>query len=430
MKKCIIIGGGLAGLSAAVHLSKNNFKVTLLEASPKLGGRTYSFFNNSHNHYIDNGQHLMMGCYKDTLEMLKITGAMDEIIIQDRLRVPFVLQDGAEFSLHADSFPYPFNLAKAIWRYKALTVKERISVLSFFVTHIIYNAGAEKDKPVSEWLRRGGQTENPVKCLWEILAVGILNSPIEKASAKLFRDALRQVFLTGNKSTKIVFAKNSLSETFAEKSRLFIEKQGGEILLSQRVRAFELTGEFVTGIKTLDKEYTDFDLAVSAVPLSGLKKIEFNPPADELKIPELETSPILSVHLWLKENPFKEKFYGLIGSPVHWLFNNGTHITIVTSAAIEILNASNEEIISKYCFVIKKYFPYFNPSEILDSLVVREKNATFLPTIASNHERRNFYSPLANFAFAGDWTDTKLPATIEGAIKSGKAAAERVMAMC
>jgi squalene-associated FAD-dependent desaturase len=429
MKKCIIIGGGLAGLSAAVHLTKNNYKVTLLEASPKLGGRAYSFYNGSHGHYIDNGQHIMMGCYQNTLELLKITDALDEIIIQDNLRVPFVSEGGKEYRLEAGSHLYPFNLSRAIWGYKALTVKERFSLLAFFVNNLVYDGGLSKDISVNEWLRRGGQSDNTIKCLWDILAVGILNSPADMASAKLFRGALRQVFLTGNKSTKIVFAKSSLSETFADKSRLFIEKQGGEILLSQRVREVSLSGVNVTGIKTVDKEFTDFDFAISAVPLNGLNKIEFNPPAEELKLPEIETSPILSVHLWLKENPFREKFYGLIGAPVHWLFNNGTHITLVTSAAFEILNDSNEEIISKYCFVIKKYFPYFNASEILDSVVVREKNATFLPTTASNPERKNFYSPLANFAFAGDWTDTKLPATIEGAIKSGKAAAERVMAM-
>jgi hydroxysqualene dehydroxylase len=430
MKKCIIIGGGLAGLSAAVHLSQNNFKVTLLEASPKLGGRAYSFYSGSHGRYVDNGQHIMMGCYHNTLELLKITYAMDEIIIQDNLTVPFVSERGMEYRLKAVSSLYPFNLARAIWGYKALTVKERFSLLAFFVNNIVYEGGLSKDISVSDWLRRGGQSDNTIKCLWDILAVGILNSPADVASAKLFRDALRQVFLTGNKSTKIVFAKSSLSETFAHKSRLYIEKQGGEILLSQRVIGVAHNGGLVTGIKTLEKEYTDFDFVISAVPVRGLEKIEFNPPEAEFKLPELETSPILSVHLWLKENPFREKFYGLIGAPVHWLFNNGTHITLVTSAAFEILNDSNEEIISKYCFVIKKYFPYFNPSEILDSMVVREKNATFLPTTASNSERRNFNSPLVNFAIAGDWTDTKLPATIEGAIKSGKTAAERVMAMC
>lgn len=429
MKKCVIIGGGLAGLSAAVHLSNNSFKVTLLEASPKAGGRAFSFFDKDHGHFIDNGQHIMMGCYKYTLEMLDIIGATEEVVIQERLRVPFAGPLGESYYLDARSGFYPFNLAVAVAGYKALSVVERISALKFFSNNILYNAGLGKDKLVIDWLKEGGQSENSINSLWAILAVGTLNSSPAKASAILFRNVLREVFLTGSKSAKIVLPKKSLNETFSGKARLFLEKQGSELLCSQRVRSINLHGMDVTGINTTDNNFTGFDFVISAVPLQAFAKIDFTPAAPAFKLPRLESSPILSVHMWLKENPFKERFYSLIGSPVQWLFNNGTHITTVTSAADGFVNLKNDQIISLFCFEIRKFFPYFNIEGILDSLVVREKSATFLPTIASNPERKNIYSPLTNFVFAGDWTDTKLPATIEGAIKSGKKAAEFVMKM-
>jgi squalene-associated FAD-dependent desaturase len=429
MKKCIIIGGGLAGLSAAAHLVKNSHQVTLLEASPKLGGRTCSYFNTAHNHYTDNGQHLMMGCYHSTLELLKITDGMGEIEIQDKLVIPFVDNEGKTHLLNSATNLYPLNLLYAIMNYGALSCTERFSLLKFFIFNIFYNAGIREHYTVYDWLKKGGQSQNSILSLWKVLAVGTLNADIEKSSASLFRDVLRQIFFTGNKSAKMILTKNSLSETFPDKIRLFIHRYGGEIHLSERVSSISVSEGKITGIRSLKKCYEDFDCVISAVPLRAFNKLEFNPVKPEFIVPALEYSPIVSVHLWLKDNPFKERFYGMLDSEIDWLFNNGTHITLVKSAAGKLASASNEEIIRLFCTEIKKYFNYFDSDGVLDAVVIKEKNATFLPSPASNIERKNIYCPVPNLVLAGDWTDTRLPATIEGAIKSGKTAADVVMKM-
>lgn len=429
MKKCLIIGGGLAGLSAAAHLVKNSHQVTLLEASPKLGGRTYSYYNPGHGHYIDNGQHLMMGCYHSTLELLKIIDGIGEIEIQDKLLIPFIDSEGNTHLLNSVSNLYPFNLLYAILNYNALSHKERFSLLKFFIYNILYNAGNREHYTVYDWLKKGGQSQNSILSLWKVLAVGTLNSDIEKSSAYLFRDVLREIFLTGNKSAKLILAKNSLSETFSDKIRLFIQRYGGEIRLSERVSSISVSDGKITGIRSLKNCYESFDCVISAIPLRAFNKLEFYPVKPEFVLPELEYSPIVSVHLWLKNNPFKERFYGMIDSEIDWLFNNGTHITLVKSAADELAFVSNEEIIRLFCAEIKKYFKYFDSGDVLDAIVIKEKNATFLPSPASNLERKNIYCPVTNLVLAGDWTDTRLPATIEGAIKSGKTAADVVMKM-
>jgi hydroxysqualene dehydroxylase len=427
MKKCIIIGGGLAGLSAAAHLVKNSHQVTLLEASPKLGGRTYSYYNRKHGHYIDNGQHLMMGCYHITLELLKIADGLSEIEVQNKLKIPFVDKEGKTHLLNSSSSLYPLNLLYALLNYSALFLMERFSVLRFFINNILYDAGNKENITVDEWLKKGGQSLNSIISLWEVLAVSMLNAETGQASASLFRDILRQVFFTGNKSAKFVFAKNSLSETFPAKIQQYILRQGGEISISERVDSVSIYDGKITGLRSIKNYYNDFDCVISAVPLRAFNKLVFNPVKPQFVLPSLENSPIISVHLWLKNNPFKERFYGMLDSEIDWLFNNGTHITLVKSAAGEVINTSNAEITELFCAEIKKYFNCFEAGDVLDSLVIKEKSATFIPTPASNAERKDIYCPVKNLILAGDWTDTRLPATIEGAVKSGKTAADAVM---
>ncbi len=427
MKKCVVIGGGLAGLSAAVYLAGKNIKVTLIESSPKLGGRAYSFLHPSFEQYVDNGQHIMTGCYRHTFDFLKKINAINEVETQNEMRVPFVKEGGEEFLLNAGSFFYPLNLTSAILRYRALSLRERFSVLRFFINDIIFNAHISKDITVAEWLKRGGQGKEEIECLWEILAVGTLNASMQKTSASLFRDILRELFLTGSESSKIVMPKNSLSHTFVFNAIRFIEENGGEVLTSVKADKIIHDGRRVNSILTNRGDIKDFDYVISAVPLRAFKRLVFEPFTPQFNLPALEDSSILSLHIKLESNPFKEPFYGFIGSEIHWLFNKGSYITLVTSSADKLTELDNDSIIRKFCFEIQKYFHYFNTVKILDFLVVREKNATFIPASASNLERKNIFSPLTNFVLAGDWVDTKLPATIEGAIKSGRGAADQVI---
>jgi hypothetical protein len=192
------------------------------------------------------------------------------------------------------------------------------------------------------------------------------------------------------------------------------------------VDRIEIKDKKVVRIITGDKPYSDFDFAIMAIPEYAVKKI-FNNSEIFLTLPEFEYSPILNVHLWLKENPFKEKFYGFIGSQIHWLFNHGKHISLTTSSAENLINLENDEIVKRFCSEIELYFPIFKPELVIDSKVVKEKRATFIPDIASNTERKNFNWQLENFVLAGDWTNTGLPATIESAVLSGKIAAEQLI---
>ena len=145
MKKCLVIGGGFAGLTASTYLSNTGFNVELIEATPKLGGRVYSFIHKKTNRLIDNGQHIMMGCYNETLKFLKLINALDKIEIQEKLNVKF-LKPGFEIhELKSPSFFYPLNLLAAILSYTAISIQERISILRLFLKlPIMSNRDLEK----------------------------------------------------------------------------------------------------------------------------------------------------------------------------------------------------------------------------------------------------------------------------------------------
>ncbi|NUM63166.1 MAG: FAD-dependent oxidoreductase, partial [Ignavibacteriaceae bacterium] len=222
-KKVIVIGGGFAGLSAAAYLSNNNFRVTLLEASPKLGGRAYSFKDKETN------------CYNETLNFLSLIGATDNFYFQKKLEVKFVKEGFKLSEIKSISNFYPFNLMLGLLNYKTLSISERISLLKLFLKLPFLSSDKFSTITIREWLESERQSKNIQDSFWKILAVGALNTSIEKASAKISVDVLKQIFLRGNKSATIILPKYGLSASYCNNAEEFIHKNGGVIKTSEAV---------------------------------------------------------------------------------------------------------------------------------------------------------------------------------------------------
>lgn len=418
--KVIVIGGGFAGLTAAAYLSNKNYKVTLLEASPKLGGRAYSFLDKETNTVLDNGQHILMGCYYYTLEFLSLIGAKENFTIQKRLQVNFVEPGFHVKQLKAFPFFYPVNLLMGLLNYQAISFKDRRRLLKVFLKLPFYNLNKFSNMTVSEWLAKENQTAETQNAFWKILAVGALNTSIEKASARIFIDIIKQIFLDGNKAATIVLPKYGLSESYCKNAEEFITGNGGEISLSESVERIIIKEEQVAEIHTSKKIDSDFDFVVSAIPAFALKRII----DDDSKIffPELKYSSILNIHLWLNRNILPDGFFGLINSPLHWVFNKGTHLNIVISDADDLVNKSDEDLINMVKDEMKKFF-LLDPEIIMGYKIIKEKRATFIPSNEIMKKRPAQETQIKNLILAGDWVDTGLPSTIESAVKSGKVAA-------
>lgn len=427
MTKCIIIGGGFAGLSAASFLADKGIKVHLLEASPKLGGRAYSFIHNNQNDIIDNGQHILMGCYKNTFDFLKLIGAENKISFQKNLKINFIESGGREHNLDSSKLFYPINLLSAILHYTAIDFGERISILKLFSKLLFADPKKYNNITAADWLKNEKQSERIIKSLWEIIIVGTLNTTAEKASAEMLIKILKEIFYTGRKSTVIVLPETGLSEMYCDDSKNFLKNNGGSISLSEKVIDLEIKEEKIKKVITNKDVYSDFDFVISAVPFHSFQKIINDSRIENVSQLEIEYSPILTVHLWLSNNPFTENFYGLIDSKIHWVFNHGKHITLVTSAANMLIDMTEEEITKIIYSELENYFPIFSQSFVTEKLLLKEKRATFIPTVELTERRHKLKFSYKNFFIAGDWTNTGLPSTIEGAVVSGRAAADSVI---
>ena len=422
MKKCVVIGGGIAGLTSAVYLSKAGLKVELIESSNKLGGRAYSFLDKKTGSIIDNGQHILMGCYEETLKLIKIINAEDNLIYQDRFSIPFLNSNAEHFRLEATNLFYPLNLLMGLLNYNLLKFEDKFSLIMFFIKLPFSNRNTTKDLTVQEWLHRENQSENSIKVFWEIICVGTLNANIKKASAELFSNILKKIFLKGEKGATMVVPKFGLSETYCNPANEFLLKKNVKINFSENVTGLKIENNTVKKIITTKRIIDDFDYVISAVPLHSLLKFHKN---EDLEKIDFEYSCILTIHIWLKENTLNEKFYGLVDSPVHWIFNHNDHLTLVISDANYLLVKDKTEIYEMCLAELKKYIT-ISEDNIAEYKIIKEKRATFIPAPTILDKRPNAKTEIDNLFLAGDWTNTGLPATLEGAVVSGKTTAELV----
>lgn len=420
-KKVIVIGGGFAGLTATAYLAKNKFNVTLLEASPKLGGRAYSLLDKETNTIIDNGQHILMGCYYDTIKFLTLIGALENFSFQKRLELNFVKEGFQILPLKSVPIFYPLNLILGLMNFDAINLTDRFRLLKVFLKLPFYSLNKFSDLNIKKWLEEENQSEAIQEAFWKILAVGALNTNLEKASAKIFIDILKQIFLNGNKSATIVLPKYGLSESYCKNAEDFILRNGGIINLSEQVEHLVISNNRIQEVKTSKQNYTDFDYVVSAIQPFALSRIFGE--ANVLNIPDFKYSSILNIHIWLKNDVVPEGFFGLINSPLHWVFNKGTHLNIVISDANELVNQSDEALIDMVKSEMQKFF-LLDQGLISNYKIIKEKRATFIPSNDVIDKRPAQKTKIQNLILAGDWVATGLPSTIESAVKSGRVAAE------
>ncbi|MCA0390105.1 MAG: hydroxysqualene dehydroxylase HpnE [Bacteroidetes bacterium] len=436
MPQAIVVGAGLAGLSAAVELSLKDCKVDLFESTKKGGGRANSIPHYFHSgtssgqadeFIIDNGQHILMGCYRDTLSFLKKIGAMDKISVQERMSVRYVSKGGKSYLLESGGLPYPLNLLQAILRYDYLTFRQKLKAIQFIQKLRFVSDNSLSNLAVSEWLKREGQTGELYKGIWEILCVGAMNSPPEKTSALIFAKVLREIFLKGKNNSKIIVPKCGLSELFVDNAIKLIEEKGGSVNFGNPLESIDTVVGRVVSLKFRDRTIENPENTVLAIPHFALKKIDgISGVFPEIENGEMEYSSITTFHLKLNNNPLNTEFVALINSPVQWVFNHGDYITTVTSASTD-WNAKEEPEIIKIVLSELENCLGIKPSTVTAHKMIKEKRATFVCGGKNLDYRLPSQTGLENLYLAGDWTDTGLPATIEGAVMSGKTAANLII---
>ncbi len=427
MAKCFIIGGGLAGLSTAVHLAKSGYKVELIEASSKLGGRSHSYLDKHTRTEIDNGQHIMMGAYESTFKFLKIIDAIHIPEFQKKLKIHFIDKKQKRFSLNADKGFYPFNLLLALLKFEVWNFSEKIKAIRLIVSLPFVDTIKLKNITIFDWLKLKNQSGNSIKTLWEVIGVGALNTKLSEAPANIFVSLLKKMFFKGNKSATMVLTKVPLSRLFVEPTKNFFAKNNIQFSLSEKIEKVEIENNKIVKIISDKRTIEDFDKIIFAIPPNSIKKIKSKQIIIKNDLMDYEFSPIITIHFWTKQKLFEEKFIGLFNSEIHWIFNNNTHYSIVISAADSLLKVKSKELLSYIYNELKSFFPKFNSDEVFSYRIIKEKRATLKCNFQNEKKRRELATDISNLYFTGDWTNTKLPSTIEGAILSGERVAKEII---
>lgn len=438
MKTAIVIGGGWAGLSAGVELADKGFAVTVLEQSKRLGGRASSFKHEKTGDTVDNGQHLMMGCYAATGQFLRKIGSFDQIKIQPDLAVDFADKSGEIFRLKCRSLPAPLHLASGMIGLKTLSFMDKLAMINVFQALHSKNGHGPAGKTVEEWMVSLGQSERSRRHFWDLITLATLNEVPTIADAESLAVVLKEAFFSSVDKSRLWISSVGLSDLCGPKSVEFITSRGGSVQTGALVANIAYEGDAVKEIVMRDGKTLKADVYVSSVPFYHLKNLLGEDAANSSFfscIQKLSTSPIYSISLWFDRPIMEQEFAGLVDTETQWVFNKNRilselsgrkdgYVTCVISGAQKFAGTSDEALLKMCLDELHQCFPASRNAALRHSLIVREKNATLSPKVGFSRYRLPQNTPLRNFFLCGDWTDTGLPATIESAVLSGHLAAE------
>lgn len=446
VREVIVIGGGFAGLRAAVDLADAGVRVTVLEGRVGLGGRARSFIDPATGEVVDNGQHLFLAGYRETLEFLKRLGTEDHLVFQRRLKVSFVRPGGKLSVLNCPPVFAPWHLFLGLAGLSSLSWRDKLGARRVFqeVNRFSGNgAGLPRldEETVEGWLTRLGQSRRIRDAFWYPVAVATLNEDPSRASALGWVAVLKTIFGMPWPNARLGMACVGLSDLYATAARRIIEEKGGQVRVNCPVATLEVEDSRVRGVRLADGQTVTADAVVSALPPSALAQIL--PPGAAAQDPALRSlqqfssSPIISINLWFDEPITQHLFVGFIGTRVQWLFNkeailaqagiHANYVTLILSAAHSFIDRPKQELVEMALEDLKACLPRARRANLIRSQVVREREATISLSVGMNRHRPGPCTGISNLFLAGDWTATGLPATIESAVLSGRLCAEAVL---
>jgi zeta-carotene desaturase len=436
-----VVGGGVAGLSAATALAEQGRRVVVFEARGDLGGRATAFVDRETGEVVDNGQHVLFGCYRETFRLLRRIGAEGNVSVQPSLTIPFIGPDGVRSVLRCPRLPSPLHLLAAVMTWHALPWRERLTALRLAPVLLgsdpnrAKGAPRESDSTVADWLTRYAQRGRIREWLWEPLAVAALNQSPGEASAAALVSVLAGLFGPDRRDASLVLPTRPLNQMYAMPAQRYIEGRNGMVRVHALARVHVEDGG-VSGIE-IRGERLGITRVVAAVPWFALEQLmvgDTGPLAPTIAAASAMTSkPIVTVNLWYDRTVMDEAFVGLPGRAMQWVFDKrqafgerASHLSLVSSGADALVALDNASLISLAAREIAEALPGARRATLLRGTVVREKRATF--SLAPSEPRRpGVRPPVRGLFLAGDWIDTGLPGTIESAALAGHRAAEAVL---
>ncbi|MGH9790078.1 MAG: hydroxysqualene dehydroxylase HpnE [Candidatus Acidiferrales bacterium] len=439
----LVMGGGLAGLSCAVALAEEGFRVCLVEKRPRLGGRATSFTLPG-GEEVDNCQHVTLGCCTNLADFYRRAGAESKIRFYQRLF--FLDPRGRRGVIEAAGFPPPLHLAPSFALFPSLNFADKRAIARAML-HIAWNGGRPpgmQGLSMQEWLERQRQTPAAIETFWCTVLVSALNEELHRTDAFYGVDVFWKAFLANRRGFEVGIPTVPLAGLY-DGCRVPIEQRGGEVRTRIGVASLRLAGEKVAAAALDSGSELHADYFVSALPHAAF--LEMIPAALLEREPalagvrNLEVSPITGVHFWFDRPVMREPFLTLLGRTTQWIFNKtllsrqaassnigGQYLQLVISASYDLVALSRQQIINLCLRELHDALPESREARLEKATVIKEVSATFSPRPDCDRWRPTQGTALKNFFLAGDWTRTGWPATMEGAVRSGYLAAEAILA--
>ena len=431
-RQTIVIGGGLAGMAAAVALESAGHTITLLEARKALGGRAGSFTDPETGEELDNCQHVLLGCCTNLLDFYDRLKARSMIDFQEEI----IFRDGAgkRFSLRrTHGLPAPLHLGASFATFGGLSLKEKIAYGRAMSAMLrMGKAGRRELADVSfgDWLDRHHQPTSLLKKMYDPVLVGALNEDCRSASAEYAIEVFQDAMLAHADGYIVGVPRVPLSQLYGS---LPVK----DVRLGTRVATLRFDGNRVSGVELSNGDVLPADAVVVATNHHTINK--WIPP-ELLKtddrfdhLDQLDSVPILGVHLWFDRPVMTEPHTALVEGPLQWLFRKdaaGTAVHGVISAARDWVGKPKDDSLREFEAQIRRTFPEAADAKLKRGVIVIEKRATFSPRPGVDRVRPQQAAPpggIANLVLAGDYTRTGWPATMEGAVRGGYRAADAVV---
>jgi squalene-associated FAD-dependent desaturase len=406
--KAYVVGAGLSGLSAGLSLSGAGVPVELIEAAPQAGGRCRSYFDSALDQTIDNGNHFVLTGNHATMAYLDMIGARGGLTGPDKARTTFMdLDTGKRWTIAPDDGPIPYWLFDPARRVPGTSAGDYLALVRLLA--------AGRSQTLGEVLPSRG-------ALWERLLrpffLGALNTEPEISSARLASQLVRETFAKGGNAYRTRIAHPTLGAVFVDPALQFLGTRNATVRFGERLRTIERSDTLVTALETAERRIvvTPSDIVVLATPPWVTAEMLPGTPAPD------SFSAIVNGHFKRPGPPDAPGMLGLLGGTAEWVFSFPDRISVTVSGADWLVDRPREELAATLWGDVAKALGL--EAELPVWQIVKEKRATFAATPEQNAKRPQAGTRWRNLLLAGDWTDTRLPATIEGAIRSGRKAAE------
>ncbi|MFE8014513.1 hydroxysqualene dehydroxylase HpnE [Streptomyces antibioticus] len=438
-RTAVVVGGGLAGVTAALALADAGVRVTLLEGRPRLGGLAFSFRRGELT--VDNGQHVYLRCctaYRWFLDRIEGSALAP---LQPRLDVPVVDVDRPEGRrlgrLRRDPLPVPLHLGRGLAAYPHLSLADRARVgrAALALKALDLTDPALDDQDFGSWLTAHGQSARAVEALWDLVGVATLNAVAGDSSLALAAMVFKTGLLSDPGAADIGWAHVPLGELHDRLARKALDSAGVRTETRTRVTSLSRTDNGCWNVQVPGETLTA-DAVVLAVPQRETYDLL---PAGALDAPErlldIGTAPILNVHVVYDRPVLRAPFLAALGTPVQWVFDRtaasglreGQYLAVSQSAAQDEIDLPVADLRARYLPELRTLLPGTRDAEVRDFFVTRERTATFAPTPGVGRLRPGARTRAPGLYLAGAWTATGWPATMESAVRSGVSAADAAL---